>query len=125
MTHPLASATDCRVEMFRNLLKRTAPGPETEMMDAAMDPEATWAQVIFGCNRIARLLPIADEVRAEPPSTSSSHRLLDIIRSIEAEDDKFMEWISAQTLVSIQYCPTFSVDYVRETLLATGYVNVY
>jgi hypothetical protein len=66
-----------------------------------MGPEATWAQVIFGCNRIARLLPIADAVRAEPPSTASSHRLLDIIRSIEAEDDKFIKWTSTQTLVSI------------------------
>jgi hypothetical protein len=44
--------------MFRNLLKRTAPGLETEMVETAMGPEATWAQVIFGCNRIAASSPL-------------------------------------------------------------------
>ena len=49
------------------------------MMEAAMDPEATWSQVIFACNRIARLLPVADSVRAEVPSTASSQQLLHVI----------------------------------------------
>ncbi|KAE9372470.1 hypothetical protein N431DRAFT_558297 [Stipitochalara longipes BDJ] len=35
-----------RVVMFRNLLKRVAPGPETEMMEAAMDPNVTWSQIL-------------------------------------------------------------------------------
>ena len=64
--------TNIYTQMFKNLLRRVTPGPETDMMEATMDPEVTWSQVIFAYNRIARLLPVADSIRAEAPSFASS-----------------------------------------------------
>jgi len=102
-----------------------APGLETEIMEAPMDPEAIWSQAVFACNRIARLLPVADVIRAETPSSASSHRLLDIMKSMEAEDTKSVAWIAAHTQTSLQHGTSLSSEYVRESLLATGYVHVY
>lgn len=111
--------------MFRNLLTRTAPGPETKMLEAAIDPKATWAQVILACNRIARLLPVADSVRADVPSKASSQRLLSIIKSIQAEDNNFVTWISTQTEATLRQGTEDSSKDVKESLLTVGYIDVY
>ena len=111
--------------MFKNLLRRVAPGSETDMMEAVMDPEVTWCQVIFACNRIARLLPVADSVRAEALSFASGQRLLQFINSIQAEDGRFVKWISNLPQKFLQNTPARSLDDLRDRLMITGYVDVY
>lgn len=89
--------------MFKNILRRTAPGLESKLWEEAMDIEALWPQAHLALNRIAYLLPIADAVlREEHSAPPSSESLLHAIGLLEAEDQNFRTWSIRHGSLSVQ-----------------------
>lgn len=115
-------------QMFKNLLRRTAPGLESKLWEESIDSEAPWSQANLALNRIARLLPIADSVlRGEPSVELSSERLLHAISLLQTEDQNFQDWsIKYGTLPSRnETSGNYDVEASQRDSFANGSWNVY
>jgi hypothetical protein len=84
------------LQIFKNLLRRLPPGPESDAWAQSVDPDEPWAQVGLATIRIAKLIPMADAILCDGTvADANGYGLLQAINMFEAEDRSFEQWAAA------------------------------